>query len=178
MSDTDFEVRVVRALRAPVPARASARQLIMDRVRQIPVAERPRRSWATYGRAVRQSLIGLAFAAGIGSITTLSAIAPTGMQSARNAGVVSGVVIGDTVVNRLRDTLRLVRLMFDDTHARQVAIAGDFNAWNGQATPLHREGGSGRWTATVAMHDGDHRYAILVDNTRRPGRLHIARTTD
>lgn len=178
MSDAEFEQRVARGLRAPVPAMGASRDAIMARVRQVPVAERPRRTLALYGRAVRQSLIGLAFAAGIGSITAVSALAPSTVASAHAAGVVTSVVIGDTVVNRLRDTLRLVRLIFDDSAAHQVAVTGDFNAWDEHATRMHRDGATGHWTATLALRDGEHRYAILVDNIRRPGRLHIPRSTD
>jgi hypothetical protein len=162
-------------MRAPVPAAAS-RNEIMAQVRTVPNAERPRRALALYGRKMRQSIIGLAWAAGIGSIATFSAIAPTSMSTARTAGIVTGVVIGDTVVNRFRDTLRLVRLMFDDSTAQQVAIAGDFNAWNDDATRMRRDAHTGKWTTTVALRDGDHRYAIVVDNLRWAGRLHVART--
>ena len=177
MSELDFEARIASGLRAPVSTTLLARSAIMERVRQVPAAERPRRTLALYGRTIRHSLIGLAFAAGIGSITTISALTPASVNTVRSAGVVTTVVIGDTVVNRLRDTLRLVRLMFDDSTAHHVAIAGEFNGWNTQATRLHRDARSGRWTATLALHDGDHRYTIVVDDTRWVGRLHVARTS-
>jgi len=150
----------------------------MARVRQVPAAERPRRTLALYGRAVRQGIIGLAFAAGIGSITTLSALTASPSASVKAAGVVTSVVIGDTVVNRLRDTLRLVRLMFDDSTAHRVAVVGEFNAWDEHATKLQQDERTHRWSATVALRDGEHRYAILVDNVRLPGRLHVARMTN
>jgi hypothetical protein len=157
---------------------AAARHAIMERVRQVPASDRPRRALASYGRAIRHSLIGLAFAAGIGSITTLAAFTPTAVSNVRTAGVVTSVVIGDTVVNRLRDTLRLVRLMFDDSTAHRVAIAGDFNNWDERSTRMRRDENTGRWTATLALRDGDHRYAIVVDNLRWARQLHVARTTD
>jgi hypothetical protein len=177
VSDLEFELRVARGLRAPVATDPAARRAIMERIRQVPAAQRPRRALASYGRGVRRSLIGLAFAAGIGSITALPALAPSTV-SVHSAGVVTSVVIGDTVVNRLRDTLRLVRLMFDDSTAHQVAVAGDFNGWDERSTRLRRDEHTGRWTATLALRDGDHRYAIVADNLRWPGRLHVARTTN
>ena len=169
MSDMEFERRVVRALRAPVPTSARAKQEIMEHVRHAAGEGMPRRRLRfPIGRATRHSMIGVALAAGIGSITTLSSLAP----AARNAsarGVATSTVIGDSVVDRLRDTLRLVRLIFDDPLARHVAVVGDFNGWRGDATRMQRDDRTGRWAVTLALHDGAHRYAIVVDNTRWVG---------
>ena len=193
MPDLDFQRRVERALRAAVPTSLHARRAIMERVRQEPAASAPRRvlSVAT-GRSARHSIMGIALAAGIGSVATVASLAPA-THVARTQGPVTSVMIGDSVVDRLRDTLRLVRLMFDDPTARQVAVVGDFNGWRGAATPMQRDDATGRWTVTLALHDGAHRYAIVVDNTRwagdtssRPGDstrhlyslLHVARASN
>ena len=169
MSEIDFERRVVRALRAPVQTSARARQAIMEQVRR---AAREGSSQRTLpfpmGRTTRHSLIGIALAAGIGSITTLSSLSPEVRMSGSPA-VATSTVIGDSVVDRLRDTLRLVRLIFDDPSARHVAIVGDFNGWRRGATPMQRDERTGRWAVTLALHDGEHRYAIVVDNTRWAG---------
>ena len=188
-----FQRRVERALRAAVPTSVHAQRVIMDRVRQEPLATASRR-WLPLisGRSARQSLIGIALAAGIGSITTVASLGPAAHVS-RAEGSVTSVVIGDSVVDRLRDTLRLVRLMFDDPTARQVAVIGDFNGWRSETTPMRRDDATGRWGVTLALHDGAHRYAIVVDNTRwagdvpsRPGDsarqlyslLHVARASN
>lgn len=169
MSDVEFEERVQRALQAPVPTSARARQAIMERVRVAAREGMPHRaSPFSMGRATRHSIIGVALAAGIGSITTLSSFAPVA-QSTSVPGVATSTVIGDSVVNRLRDTLRLVRLIFDDSAARQVAVVGDFNGWRGDATRMQRDERTGRWGVTLALRDGEHRYAIVVDNTRWAG---------
>ena len=83
--------------------------------------------------------------------------------------------------------------MFDDPTARQVAVAGDFNGWRSAATPMRRDDATGRWAVTLALHDGAHRYGLVVDNTRwagdvssRPGDstrqlyslLHVARASN
>lgn len=169
MSEVEFERRVQRALQAPVPTSVRAKQAIMERVRAAAREGVPgRMSPFSIGRTARHSIIGVALAAGIGSITTLSSFAP-GAQSTNVRGVASSTVIGDSVVNRLRDTLRLVRLIFDDPAARQVAVVGDFNGWRSDATQMQREERTGRWAVTLALHDGEHRYAIVVDNTRWAG---------
>ena len=163
MSEDEFERRLGRALRV-TPATASERtkRAIMDRVRRAS----PERGIPGMGagRATRSSLIGLALAAGIGSVTTFSALRGV----TRDSGVVTSAVIGDSVVDRISDTLRLVRLMFDAPTARRVAVVGDFNGWNGEATHMKRDEQSGKWAVTLALHDGDHRYAIMVDNVRLP----------
>ena len=164
MSDW-FERRVARALQANVPLGGDerARRGVMDRVRLAaaeghPVDRRRADPW----RRSRNSILGISLAAGIGGITTLSVVAP----DARPAASASSVVIGDTVVSTLRDTLRLVRLMFDAPDARRVAVAGDFNRWDANATPLTRDEGSRGWSVTLALRDGEHRYAFVVDGTR------------
>lgn len=165
MSDW-FERRVARALRSDVALGGDerARGRVMERVRQAaseghPVVRRAE-PWA---RRSRNSFIGLSLAAGIGGLSTLSAVVP---DARRDVAGLSSVVIGDSVVSTLRDTLRLVRLMFDAPDARRVAVAGDFNRWNVDATPLVRDPGSHRWSVTLAVRDGDHRYAFVVDGTR------------
>jgi hypothetical protein len=161
VSDVEFEQRVSAALRSDVPADSHARARIMERVREA-ARDVPRRPAPSFGRGARHSLVGLALAAGIGSITTLSALLPP----AGGVGATRTAVIGDTVVSTLRDTLRLVRLMFDDPRAREVVVIGDFNGWRAGATPLAREGATHRWSATIALRDGAHRYAFVVDGTR------------
>ena len=164
MSDVEFEGRVAAALHAGVRTEARAKEAIMVRVREAAAAQRlaGRDRRLTIRRGTRHSLVGLALAAGIGSITTLSALVPSTHAGAST----TSVVIGDTVVATLRDTLRLVRLMFDDPGARRVAVVGDFNGWRADATPLQQDVTTRRWTATLALSDGAHRYAFVVDGTR------------
>jgi 1,4-alpha-glucan branching enzyme len=56
--------------------------------------------------------------------------------------------------------------MFDASDAQRVAVAGDFNGWNAEASPLSRDEGSHRWSVTLALRAGEHRYAFVVDGTR------------
>jgi hypothetical protein len=136
----------------------------MDRVRIAAAEGHPvRRRRSDPWRRSRNSILGISLAAGIGGITTLSVVAPDARPAASG---LSSVVIGDTVVSTLRDTLRLVRLMFDAPDARRVAVAGDFNRWDADATPLTRDEGSRGWSVTLALRDGEHRYAFVVDGTR------------
>ena len=164
MSDW-FERRVARALQAEVPLCGDerARRKVMERVRIAAADGHPVRRRDSWHRWSRSSIVGISLAAGISGITTLSVVAPATRPGASS---LSSVVIGDSVVSTLRDTLRLVRLMFDAPDARRVAIAGDFNRWDTDATLLTRERGSRAWSVTLALRDGEHRYAFVVDGTR------------
>lgn len=161
-----FERRVARALRSDVSLGDElARRRVMERVRHAAAEGHPvRRRSEPWYRRQRHSIVGLTLAAGIGGLSTLSAVLP---RAQRDAGEHLGaVVIGDTVVATLRDTLRLVRLMFDAPDAQRVEVAGDFNGWGSSPTPLVRDERSHRWSVTLALHDGEHRYAFVVDETR------------
>ena len=162
MSEHDFERRVAAALHAAAPASANARRTIMERVRAVPAHERPRPRRLAARFTTRHSIAGLALAAGIGSITMMSSLPGHGVAPA----ALGSAVIGDSVSSTLRDTLRLVRLIFDDSTARAVTAVGDFNGWNAESTPLRRVGTTHRWSATIALGDGAHRYAFVVDGTR------------
>lgn len=175
MSDW-FERRVARALNADVSLGCDerARRSVMERVRIAAAEGHPvRRRTDAWHRPSRSSIVGLSLAAGIGGISTLSIVAP---NSRAGAPGFSSVVIGDSVVSTLRDTLRLVRLMFDAPDARRVAVAGDFNRWDVDATPLTRDERSRRWSVTLALRAGEHRYAFVVDGTRWVADPHAAQS--
>ena len=55
-----------------------------------------------------------------------------------------------------------VRLALIDPQAQSVAIAGDFNGWKPERTPLHRSG-NGLWTLTIPLRPGRYQYMYRVD---------------
>lgn len=57
-----------------------------------------------------------------------------------------------------------VRFVLTAPDARAVSVAGTFNQWDLQATPLVRTGGV--WTATITLPAGQHQYAFVVDGMR------------
>jgi hypothetical protein len=59
-----------------------------------------------------------------------------------------------------------VRFVLYAPDAKQVTVAGTFNQWDQQATPLVAVGTAGVWTATVALPVGQHQYAFVVDGRR------------
>ena len=51
---------------------------------------------------------------------------------------------------------------YEDPYANQVFLAGDFNGWNGSATPMAK-GSDGVWSTVVNLAEGDHEYKFVVD---------------
>jgi len=56
-----------------------------------------------------------------------------------------------------------VQFVLDAKRATSVAVVGDFNGWDGNATPLDRDSTTGVWSALVDVRPGRHLYAFLVD---------------
>lgn len=46
--------------------------------------------------------------------------------------------------------------------AQQVNLAGDFNHWNPEASPMQRQP-DGAWLLQVPLHHGHHQYLFIVD---------------
>jgi 1,4-alpha-glucan branching enzyme len=66
----------------------------------------------------------------------------------------------------IRSTIAVpVSMVFEAPKAESVSLVGDFNDWDATATPLHRFGTDGPWTATVFAKPGRHTYAFLVNGT-------------
>jgi hypothetical protein len=70
--------------------------------------------------------------------------------------------ISRSIVPRATQT---VRFQLAGVHATSVAVAGSFNGWNAEATPLHRAP-NGTWTAEVALTPGRHVYQFVIDRSR------------
>ena len=51
--------------------------------------------------------------------------------------------------------------------AKQVSVAGSFNQWRPEATPL-RPDGKGRWVGDLAVRPGRHEYLFVVDGQWLP----------
>jgi len=56
----------------------------------------------------------------------------------------------------------MVRLIMLEPQARSVAVAGDFNGWQPQETPLERTE-DGAWTVTLHVKPGRYHYMFVVD---------------
>src|SRR5688572_3797075 len=59
-----------------------------------------------------------------------------------------------------------VQFAFADQSAKSVTIAGDFNDWDAEETPLRDSDGDGVWTGLIALRPGMHKYMFVVNGER------------
>lgn len=88
-------------------------------------------------------------------------IAPVSDSLGRQTRVVNAAV----ATRALQERPVSVQFVLDARRAKSVSVVGDFNGWDGSATPLARDSASGVWSALVPVHPGRHVYAFLVDGT-------------
>ena len=55
-----------------------------------------------------------------------------------------------------------ITLKYFSTDARQVLVAGNFNGWRPEATPLKKTG-SGEWLVGLSLRSGEYEYRFVVD---------------
>ncbi len=154
MDTEEFAARVAAPLKAAVKLEAGFDARVMAQI-----AAEPPRSW--WRRPVlRLSPLGAtALAAGFAAVMVLSGVAIGRSSDASAAGQ-------DIAVAPRVDTVHVVRFVFAAPGAQRVVLAGDFNGWSREATPLEDVTGSGQWVVTVALPPGLHEYAFIVDGER------------
>jgi hypothetical protein len=156
--------RVVRSLSATPPVRAGAvaRVLMAVRARQA----RPLTLWrratlwfdetSVSAKAV-VSLVAASLVVGFVARGTLNQ-EETPAPLAVSAGALQ------PVANSTSESRAVpVALAFEQANAKTVAVVGDFNGWDPQASPMQRVGANGLWSATLLARPGRHTYAFLVD---------------
>jgi len=60
----------------------------------------------------------------------------------------------------------LVRFVLKAPGARQVSLAGDFNQWSVEATPLADPDEDGIWSVMLPLRPGRYQYKFIVDGER------------
>jgi len=58
---------------------------------------------------------------------------------------------------------REIILTFFDPEAREVQVAGNFNGWHPEATPL-KNTGAGKWVVCLRFRSGQYEYRFVVDD--------------
>jgi hypothetical protein len=141
----DFERSLVAAINADRPIR----------FRLVPRARPFTPAWWRTPATLRLSPIAaVALAAGLAAIASLSALQMS--RRTTNPGQV-------TATAAAHDTVTFVRFVFVG-QAKTVSLVGDFNRWGAEPTPLVSS--NGMWTASVALPNGRHEYAFIVDGAR------------
>lgn len=83
-------------------------------------------------------------------------------RSGHAAAVVRGLVPAMMPGAPGEGELRPATLVCRAPGAREVFVAGDFNGWQPQATPLARQPDGG-WTVTLPLPPGPHEYRFVID---------------
>jgi 1,4-alpha-glucan branching enzyme len=55
-----------------------------------------------------------------------------------------------------------INLSYFNPEAREVSLAGNFNAWRPAATPLKNDG-AGKWLVRLHLRSGQYEYRLVVD---------------
>ena len=172
MSELDdlMIARVARELRKPehIDPAFDARVMAEIRAGHAPNAGRSAWQWLVQPRSFQLSPLGGFGLAGAMAAAMLLAVsigdAPSGaaptqaMIAAESAGTPVTPVSNAPVV-------QTVQFVFRAPKAHTVALVGDFNDWNSDATPL-RPAAGGLWTVTVPLTAGRYTYTFVVDGER------------
>ena len=63
----------------------------------------------------------------------------------------------------LSNANRMTQFTFPGPTARQVSLAGDFNNWDTEASPMHK-GPDGIWHLGVVLKPGRYEYRFIADD--------------
>lgn len=81
-----------------------------------------------------------------------------------NSSAVSSAVVPMVAASSAAGAERLipVQFVFDFPSASTVIVAGDFNEWSMEQSPMQKDA-SGAWTITIPVKAGRHEYSFVVD---------------
>jgi hypothetical protein len=162
---------IIDEARQPVSLPADSRARLMEALRAEPAPVRevvhPRAwRWALQSRTLRMSpLLGGALAAGLVGIGVLAGLlAPSrGTSGEPVADVATPSRLTGSTPHSVVVEPGVVKFVFVAPAASKVALVGDFNEWNPEATQMRRDGGT--WSITVPLRAGRHLYSFVVDGT-------------
>jgi hypothetical protein len=155
---------IAREAKRPVAVDPMAVERVMARVRleAPPTVRFGRWRWLVEPRSLPLSpVVGAALAAGligIGVFFGHSIIDRGGLRTKQSPTVVEprpplALSVHDTVI----------KFVLVAPHASTVAVVGDFNNWDAQATPMTRTPTGGTWSVAIPLQPGRHIYAFVVN---------------
>ena len=145
--------------RTPLPA-APARERLLAAAR---VEQRPSRGWPWIAAWLEPRSFTLR---PIVAVTAAVALLGAGALLARRAATPAPDPAGRTVASGASDALKSVQFVLVAPDAQRVALVGDFNGWDAEATPLAPGARQGAWSVTVQLPAGWHAYAFVIDGAR------------
>ena len=157
--------RLLDAFRAEVPGAAAPPWLetrVMAEIEALPESGLLRQmvGWLLHPRPVRVSpmAVGLVTAA----LATVLVMGGEGTESIPTAAPFGGAGSSAAMETGLTDAVVYVQFILDAPGASSVAVAGDFDSWEG-SHGLEDLDGDGIWTGRVPVQPGVHAYMFLVD---------------
>lgn len=155
---------IVTEARRPVTIDPAARRRLAEALRAEPMPQRGSRVFDWFFEPKTFALPRLttvALAAGLVGIGVL-----TGLTLNRDgrAPIEQPRAVAES--SQLPDSVapRVVKFVLIAPQASRVAVVGDFNRWDGTATPAVRQA-DGTWTTFVPLAPGRHVYSFMVDGT-------------
>jgi len=133
---------------------------VMRRVATRPLPRRSawRRLWATREVTVRVRPVSWA----LGAAALAIVVALVARPRHATAPIVVDAEAPAATTATTTTTTTIVRFALVAPNARTVALAGDFNGWRPETTPLTR-GAGGVWMAEVPLARGTFSYSFVVD---------------
>ena len=82
-------------------------------------------------------------------------------QNGQQAGLSAAVAADRTTAPAAPKTAKVTFVLLD-LGAKQVSLAGEFNGWASNGTPMKRDD-AGHWETTLALPPGRYEYKFVVD---------------
>jgi len=155
---------IAREAKRPVAVDPMAVERVMARVR---LERRPTRRaanwrWLVEPRSLPLSpLLGAALAAGLVGVGVLAGHTKIDRGGQNPPTGRSETVAVSQPPLASHDTI--IKFVLVDPHAATVAVVGDFNNWDAQATPMTRTPTGGTWSVAIPLKAGRHVYAFVVN---------------
>jgi hypothetical protein len=155
---------IAREAKRAVAVDPMAVERVMARVRQepLPVRRSARWRWLVSPRSLPLSpLVGAALAAGLIGIGVF--FGHNIDRGGRNRTGGPEAFADNSPRSPSSDSVRVIKFVLVAPHAATVAVVGDFNNWDAQATPMTRTPTGGTWSVALKLPAGRHVYAFVVN---------------
>lgn len=151
-AEAEAWARLTRVLREDVPGPAPA---WMEAAVMAEIASARHGPWSRAGAWLTRPALSFSPLTGLAAAAVVAALLLVGRRPAAAPPPLPG---------RSAAAVVYVQFLLEAPSARSVAVAGDFDGWNG-THPLEDPDGDGVWTGSVPLGPGVHQYMFVVDGS-------------
>ena len=164
MSELDdlMIARIARELRKPERIDPSFDTRVMA---EIQAGRSPKRGRSAWQWLVRPRSFQLSPLGGFALAGSMAAVMMLAVAAGDNRQTEIERIAGQEQPAAAVNQVQTVQFVFRAPSAQRVALVGDFNDWDSDATPL-RPAAGGLWTVTVPLAAGRYTYTFVVDGER------------